>query len=73
MRCRVGNCKDCKHWEASEFVYVMERDLGVGHCLMAEKGFPKTKAMAMYQHDEPCLVTAPDFGCIQFEAKECAA
>jgi len=67
MNC--GYCRNCTHWEARDFVYVMEFELGVGHCLKAEQDFPETKAMAMYQNDEPCLVTAPDFGCVQFEAK----
>ena len=67
MNC--GLCRDCKWWEKETAVYEIESELGFGHCLKAELDRRETKAMAMSQHDEPCLVTAPDFGCVQFEAK----
>lgn len=77
-----GRCRDCTWWEP--FVenddYCpdwLEYRAGLGYCeFTASKDrtplYPETLAWAEggddpYQHQ---LLTSPDFGCVQFEAKE---
>ena len=65
----MGNCKDCKWWEADA-----GRDpLGYCHLLStrSERDRPYFNALAELRgYDDSELHTAPDFGCVLFEAKQ---
>jgi hypothetical protein len=66
----IGRCRDCKWWGS-------ERRSDWGQCSAAAMDggkpahHPETRMLAQDAYDyEAWLVTAPDFGCVQFEAKE---
>ena len=59
----TGFCKDCKHWDGSV--------TGWGQCLQVHRVL-SSKAYVVCTDSEnhlTALVTASDFGCVQFEAK----
>lgn len=70
-----GRCKTCKWW------YRLLDSESTGTCELAgwvsgypdgHKDHPESKAWAAgesYEEIEAWLVTAPDFGCVQWEAK----
>lgn len=67
----MGNCRDCRHWQRGEFDTEDER-----FCELTQRDgtgrlvHPGTLAQAD-SGDPYCglrLTTAPDFGCVQFEA-----
>ena len=64
-----GLCKNCKHWEKEHFEYVLQQEFGIGHCTKVLEDIPDTQASLMHQDDTPCLITTPDFGCVQFQEK----
>lgn len=69
----MGNCKDCRFWRPTP------ADGGI--CLLAswpdekptgQDGLPilnKATAIGASGRGTAALVTAPDFGCVQFDAK----
>lgn len=71
----MGNCRDCQHWKP-----VQEgRFLGTGVCLRIVTYLkraplkappPPDQSLAFTIQDFANLRTWPDFGCVQFEAKE---
>lgn len=68
-----SRCETCKHWEGPDV------RTGWGECALTwssprniHAGPPGTKATAepMESGCDAVLVTAPDFGCVQWEAEE---
>jgi hypothetical protein len=55
-----GHCKDCKFWEDHTNWHSPN---GEGDCKHPN---PMWKTLSL---DDEGLVTPPDFGCVQFEAK----
>ena len=65
-----GLCRDCKWW--SEFTQERFIEPGYGICDLATNAWfipPDTKVFVRPQHNAG-LVTAPDFGCNQFQTRE---
>lgn len=73
----MGNCRDCKWWETAGRRELQRQ----GCCVLTQTGQgawenPRTdsKALAVIgggnDHLWPYLRTTPDFGCVQFEARE---
>lgn len=66
-----GHCKDCKWWEKQDWRY---EDLNV--CALTETEYGEAKSAGTlaqaidYEIYYAVLVTTPDFGCVQFEARE---
>ncbi len=65
---KCGLCRDCRHWSVEDAQWCVGIDNGLGHCMKVREEYPQTKAIVVAQ-EEAELVTAPDFGCVQFEAK----
>ncbi len=73
----IGHCKDCRWWGYEDDD---EDDDGTRRCSLAmmvggEAVYPESKAIAWDGVDDPVagvasLWTKPDFGCVQWEAKE---
>lgn len=78
----MGLCKDCKHWQAqttkhpSEIVLDDTKYPHHGFCGKAEtyESNPLQGESLALASDTDCfkayLLTAPSFGCVQFEEKE---
>ena len=63
----MGNCSTCKHWGNTKYPGIYAQD-GMKDCERLQgSGYVDTEG-------EPCTTstigTAPDFGCMLFEAKE---
>lgn len=78
-----GFCRDCKWWQATAkstrfdwgSYMVCAKTSGDGARADAiEDGTPEESLASAYSPDMPAvpavLVTAPDFGCVQFEAND---
>lgn len=67
----MGHCKDCRHWDTEVFSW----EMGYGHCRGLEDGEPYKPLPLAYtvgisaQGASAKLMTAPDFGCVQWEAR----
>jgi hypothetical protein len=64
-----GNCKDCRHWGGAMSIGPW---VGHGHCHGVTEG-SKVERLAVVDYNHGSyngdgLVTAPDFGCVLFEA-----
>jgi hypothetical protein len=59
-----GYCKDCKHWVHSNCFGSQEVTL----CGLID--VDRNDIAWVWTDDQAALFTGPDFGCIQFEAKE---
>ena len=73
----MGNCKDCKWWQDHDTPTTYSkwppghwRACMLTHTLSNEpEDHPDTRAIACEWEDyQGVLFTAPDFGCVQFEA-----
>ena len=66
-----GLCKDCKHWQPLPWL-VQERRERPGVCrLIRDTTGGSTRAgIALTENASASLTTAPDFGCVEFEARE---
>lgn len=62
----MNYCRDCKFWEREPIIYTIEETHKLGHCKKADLEYPDTLAMAL-GYENGTLVTAPNFGCVQFE------
>ena len=65
-----GRCKDCKHWGA---LPILDKHYDGQHRRCSEvsvSGGTEGKAYVISSEDMHDLMTAPDFGCVLFEAKE---
>lgn len=71
-----GQCRNCRHWEKLEVpISQMPNRADHGECKMTTCGetpeIEATIAVAVdYEAYGARLVTAPHFGCVQFEKKE---
>lgn len=65
----MGHCTDCRWWEPTTPYGMCRRLTGDSRMRLPAEG-----ALAVIEcfdpHDEAVLLTLPDFGCVQFEAKE---
>lgn len=73
----MPRCRDCRWWEVAGHREIQTQ----GCCVLTQTGAgahenprPDSKALAVIGGDDqdgywPYLRTAPDFGCVQFEAK----
>jgi hypothetical protein len=77
----TGLCKDCRHWETIEEIRALRlpvsdwnADFGMCRVANGESGNPERREQKCFaedgEHYKACLRTKPDFGCVQFEAKE---
>lgn len=73
----LPRCKDCRWWSTEHRLgWLSDRSDGRGHCERAESedGQPVDKDSLAYTEDgesyRAILITAPDFGCVQFQARE---
>ena len=76
----MGNCKDCRWWRKKtddEWGYCLLTETSDGEPLLRRDApVTRNKARAMGQIRYPegvleaWLETLPDFGCVQFEAKQ---
>jgi hypothetical protein len=77
----IGYCKDCKFWDEhkpdeDEEEFFEERRRNWGFCRLGESrgGEPITEGTLVYASDSEMYIahleTRPEFGCIQFQAKE---
>lgn len=77
----MERCETCRHWDRKRFAHYEpydkdEPDAGWGSCILADSTnsdpeHPSTLALALDL--ESCVVqlrTAPNFGCVQWQAKE---
>lgn len=75
------NCRDCKHWKSTEPADFTIYEIGSGYrnvgsehreCLRVEDATEQSelRRMMIMSPDAAGLYTAPDFGCVEFEAKE---
>lgn len=60
----MGNCRDCRWWQSRPDV----RSIVIQGACERITVLP-SKAVIEPSCDPPALITDPDFGCIQFEAK----
>ncbi len=73
-----GLCRDCKWWNHDELwpLSADEEKRSWGKCELADNDYGEpmhknSKAVAVDgENYEARLTTAPDFGCVQFEARE---
>lgn len=69
-----GLCKDCEHWQPlnPEEESTERRDFGEswGRCKLTGRYDYRPGDTLALSSDYGTLVTAPDFGCVQFEAKD---
>ena len=80
MTDKIGRCKDCKWWNHIADTWAHERGWGACDALSSDVETVAPLAMSKnFDFDrrewEPdrwsnTIHTAPDFGCVQFEAKE---
>lgn len=68
----MGFCKDCRWWEA---VGANNPQPGMCSLVEADNGIPSLAVVSMYDNDlgdleSGLLFTAPNFGCVQFSARE---
>ncbi len=63
-----GLCKDCRFWDA-EYVKDFVKPQGWGSCELADlDAYPD--ALMDVENRPGWLKTAPNFGCVEFEAKD---
>ncbi len=67
----MGYCRECRWWQVDEAITDIPAGWRVCQKTESEEDEPimETRAMALAPHDRnwAILVTAPDFGCLQFE------
>lgn len=73
----MGNCKDCKHWQSPERLEkIYLHSFKMGRCELAGSSesyadHPESLAFAEdVESYSAWLNTSPDFGCVQWEAKD---
>ena len=65
----MNQCRDCRWWRE----YDWEPPCGecdLANLLDGKETHPGSKAFAAAVHGETWLETTPDFGCVQWEAKD---
>lgn len=69
-----GTCKDCRFWDNSRYDWADTGKSGWGYCELVSSPWEgvvyESNAGILDGTSDSLLVTAPDFGCNQFEAKE---
>lgn len=69
-----GYCRDCKHWRTPDEGEYGPLRTNCGECVISESENGKSKGITLaFAMDAEgyfaILKTAPNFGCVQFEAK----
>jgi len=79
-----GNCRDCGHWADEDSEDLGFRSCGLVEHWSSSTGYneayterviePRSRHLKAFAEDasgySAYLMTAPDFGCVQFKAKE---